>query len=60
MTSIDDLIGHEYGNGGNSPNKEEEQTASDLGDGKDRKKSNRGEKNKGTQGQTKEQIKQAR
>jgi len=47
MTSIDDLIGHEYGNSGNSSDKEEEQqTASDLGNGKGRKKND-------TQGQTK-------
>ena len=45
LTSIDDLIGHDYGNGGNSPDKEEQQTASDLGNGKGRKKSNNGKKN---------------
>ena len=61
LTSIDDLIGHEYGNSGNSPDKEEEQqTASDLGNGKDRKKNNKGEKKKDTQDQTKEQVKAAR
>ena len=27
MTSIDDLIGHDYGNGGNSPDKEEQKQA---------------------------------
>jgi hypothetical protein len=51
MTSIDDLIGHKYGNGGNSPDKEEQRTANDLGNGKDRKKSNNGKKSD-TKGQT--------
>lgn len=37
MTSIEDLVGHEYGNGGNG-SKDESQVPSDLGNGKDRKK----------------------
>lgn len=38
MTSIDDLVGNEYGNVGNCSKKEESQVTSDLGNGKDKKK----------------------